>query len=240
MSLPEALPARPGRLRHSRAPSSSSPRTARSDARPARLQGLLQGRRGHPRGARRRGLAPLGRRGRDRRATASSGSPTARRSCSSPRAARTSRRSTSRASSSRSRRSPRRWRSATGAPTWSRSSRSTPRASPRRPSRRAAPRERSRRRPAARVFRAYLERQIEAVNARLARYETIKKFALAAAGALGRGGRAHPDPEAQAPGDPRAATARRSKRSTSRQKAKTAAVQAGGGAAFLTAARSGA
>ena len=54
------------------------------------------------------------------------------------------------------------------------------------------------------VFRAYLEKQVEEVNQGLARYETIKKIAILPRELVGRGGRAHADAQAQAPGDPRA------------------------------------
>ena len=66
------------------------------DPRPARHEGLLQEARGHRRGHRQGRLVPHRRHRRHRRATASSPSPTARRTSSSPPAARTSRRSPSR------------------------------------------------------------------------------------------------------------------------------------------------
>ena len=54
------------------------------------------------------------------------------------------------------------------------------------------------------VFKAYVEKQVEEINKGLARYESIKKVALLAEGALGRDRGADPDPQAQAPGHPRA------------------------------------
>ncbi len=76
--------------------------------RPERVPRLLQGARGHRRGAARR-LAVLGRPRARSTATASCRSPAARRRSSSPPAARTSRRRTSRRRSSNRRWSPRRW-----------------------------------------------------------------------------------------------------------------------------------
>ncbi len=79
---------------------------------PEHLQGLLQERGGHERDAGRR-LAPHRRPGRGSTRTASSSSPVARRTSSSPRAARTSRPPTSRTASSRTAGSRRPWWSAT-------------------------------------------------------------------------------------------------------------------------------
>ena len=115
---PEALPPGAGRVRDPRHRAQDRRGRRDPDARAARLQGLLQERGGHARDARRTTAGSTPATWARSTRTASSASPTARRSCSSPRAGRTSPRSTSRESSSRSPRSPRRSPSATAASTW--------------------------------------------------------------------------------------------------------------------------
>ena len=88
------------------------------DARAARLPGLLQERGGDARGARRRRLAPLGRRGRDRRRRLPAHHRPQEGAAHHRRRQEHRARSTSRASSSRSPRCRRRSRSATAGRTW--------------------------------------------------------------------------------------------------------------------------
>ena len=142
-----------------------------------RLRGLLPQRGGDEREPRRR-LAVHRRPRLRRRRRASCASPGARRSSSSPRAARTSRRPTSRSSCARAAGSRRRSCSATTSPTWSRCSRSIPTrrsSSPSTWASRPAIPPRCRTHPA---VRAELQTAVDAVNARLARIEQIKRFAI--------------------------------------------------------------
>ena len=65
----------------------------------------------------------------------------------------------------------------------------------------AARRETPRRRRAASTFAAHLQREIDGVNQRLARVQTVKRFAILPDRAVDRRRRAHADDEAQAKGD---------------------------------------
>ena len=172
------LPHRQVRASACPAPSSRSPRTARSAcaaATSSRATSRIP-RRPPKRSTPRAGSTPAT--SARSTPTASCRSPTARRTCSSPPAARTSRRRCSRGSSRASRWSARRWSSAIDASTWRRWSRSIRRSSrPARP--RPAARAGSwRRRRRASKFRAWLQHRIDEVNQKLARVQTIKRFAI--------------------------------------------------------------
>ena len=164
VNRPDRLPARHGRA--ARCPGAELRARRRRRAlhpQPDGLRRLPQGRRGDARGARRRRLAPLRRRRRDRRRRLRARSPTARRTSSSPRAARTSRRRTSRTISRRAARSRRRSSSATGGRSSRRSSRSTPK--------RARPSSDGEQ-------QARVQEIVDDVNRDRSRYEQIKRFAI--------------------------------------------------------------